>query len=358
MSKQSTRSEANQPVRGKNDQRGFTLIEMLVSIALFLIVMGSVYGLLAVARRGRSTTNQRTELIKSVRVAIDSMQRDALNVGYSFPTTIPAMLPDNKISTLLGVPADTNTTRDLMPPVIAGRSVNTNALSGVNTDQVSFVYRDPNFNTDAAGNSQIFQVNWDPTNPPNINSVVPVSGSNAACSVNDLMLITGKNSTAVGVVTAKPDASRIQFANGDILGFNSPTAPDDPFRNVALPAGIRRVNLITYRVKNDGTLVRLVYANSSAATVANPAQEQPLVYGVEAMTFVYVLDDGTVTPNPLAGPDGIPGNTDDIPANQLEVRQIRLTLTARSTEKDPSGQYYKVTMTSTFSTRNLGYTAS
>lgn len=339
-------------------QRGFTLIELMVSILLFMIVIGAVYGLLAIARKSRTTASTRAELMKSIRVALNSIQRDALNVGFSYPTTNPTMLPDNKLSGLLGIPNDTNTTRDLVPPVIAGDRVNSNTLSGTNTDQLTLVYRDPTFNVDSAGNSQTISVGAATRPSTGIDQIVPVSGGNSACRVNDIILITGKTSTAMAVITALPNSTNIQFGSSDILGFNSPTASDDPIMTVVTPAAIRRVVLVTYRVLADGTLVRRLYANDSTLTTSNKYKEEPLVYGVEAMTVQYVLDDGSVTSNPLAGPDGVQGNSDDIPANQLEVRQVRVSITARSTDKDQSGQYYKVTMTSTFSTRNLGYTAA
>jgi prepilin-type N-terminal cleavage/methylation domain-containing protein len=344
--------------KSMRDQRGFTLIELMVSILLFLIVTGAVYGLLAVARRSRSTTNQKTELMKSVRVALNSIQRDALNVGYSYPTTNPTMLPDNKVSALLGIPNDIDTSRDLVPPVLAGDRVNTNTFSATNTDQITFVYRDPSFNVDAAGNSQTISVGAATRPGAGIDQVVPITGDNSSCRVNDIMLITGKTSTAMAVVTALPNTTKIQFGSSDVLGFNSPTAADDPIMTVVTPAAIRRVILVTYRVLNDGTLVRRIYGNDTTVTVAVPYRDEPLVYGVEAMQVQYVLDDGSVTSNPLAGPDGVQGNGDDIPANQLDVRQVRITVTARSTEKDATGQPYKVTLSSTFSTRNLGYTAA
>lgn len=344
--------------RNRRDQRGFTLIEMMVSILLFMIVIGAVYGLLAIARKSRTTASARAELMKSIRVGLNSIQRDALNVGYSYPTTNPTMLPDNKLSGLLGIPNDVNTTRDLVPPVLAGDKVNTNVFSSTNTDQLTLVYRDPTFNVDAAGNSQTISVGAATRPSSGIDQIVPVSGGNSACRVNDIILITGKTSTAMAVITALPNSTNIQFGTSDVLGFNSPTASDDPIMTVVTPAAIRRVVLVTYKVLNDGTLVRRLYGNDSTLTVSTNYKDEPLIYGVEAMTVQYVLDDGSVTSNPLAGKDGIQGNSDDIPANQLEVRQVRVTITARSTEKDQSGNYYKVTMSSTFSTRNLGYTAA
>ena len=56
---------------------GFSVIEMMVGIVVFTIVMGSIYGLLMVARGGRINTNQRSEIMQNARIAINTMSRDA-----------------------------------------------------------------------------------------------------------------------------------------------------------------------------------------------------------------------------------------------------------------------------------------
>jgi len=70
------------------------------------------------------------------------------------------------------------------------------------------------------------------------------------------------------------------------------------------------------------------------------------------------MDDGSVTNNPIAGPDGVAGTADDIPTNLAAVRQIRLTVDVRSVENNTNGQPFQETQTATFSTRNLGYEAN
>ena len=67
----------------RKSESGFTMVEVVVSTAIFVIVMGSIYGLLRVARNGRLNTTQRTELIQNVRVALNALGRDAINAGVS-----------------------------------------------------------------------------------------------------------------------------------------------------------------------------------------------------------------------------------------------------------------------------------
>lgn len=343
--------------RARSGQGGFSLLEVVASVAIFLVATSAMYGLLLVADRSRTAVNQRAELLKNIRAAMTIVGRDAYNAGYKYPVS-SVLLPDNKVSALLGVPGDVDASRDLMPPVIAGNSINPNDLSGVNTDQFSFVFQDPAFNVDANNVSQPLLVNAPTFNTASgLDEIVPISGDASSCRAKDIMVITGRTSATVGVVT-NINGSAVQFGSGDVLGFNSPAAIDNPMRNIQAPTTMRRASLITYRVLRDGALVRTVYANDVNRTVSSPSVDNPLVYGVEAMTVEYVLNNGTVTRNPLAGPDGVQGNGDDQPANQNLVRQVRVTLTVRSSEKDPAGNYFKVTMTTTFDTRNLGYDAS
>ncbi len=341
----------------RSGQLGFSLVELLVSITIFLIASTAMYGLMDIANKSRTITSERSDLMKNVRTAMTIVGRDAFNAGYSYPSN-SVLLPDNRVSTLLNIPNDTDSTRDKLPPVVAGKNINANNLSGVNTDQVTFVFQDPTFNRNANGLSESLPVN-EPTlvSMLGLDEIVPLSGNASSIRVNDLLLVTGRTSTTVGVVTSI-DGSSVRFAGTDILGFNTPTAGDNPMRNIQAPTSLRRINMVTYRVLPTGVLVRTEYGNDTAATLANPSHDEPLVYGVERMQVDYVLDGGQLTRNPIAGPDNIQGTADDIPSNQVKVRQVRFTMTVRGSTPDQQGHLFSITMTSTFDTRNLGYDAA
>lgn len=322
-------------------QSGFTLIELLVSVTLFLVVTGAIYGLLAVARTDRTTATQRVDLMRNARAALTYIGRDALNAGLSYPATInPVLLPQNRVAGLLGVPPDADPLRDVLPPVVAGPGVNANSLSGGTTDQITFVYRDMQFNLSAQGIPQALNVS-SVTTQSGIDQIVPVTGGanvNTICAVNDLYVVSGQNSSVLAVVTGLMGTNTLQFAGGDPLNINTPGA-NNPLRNITGSASIKKVRLVSFRVLADGTLVRTEYANGAANGLSD---DEPLAYGVENMRVMYVMKDGTITNNP---------------PNQVDVRQVRVTVTVRSSELAPNKQPYRVTLTSTFSTRNLGYDA-
>src|SRR5256885_5939701 len=107
--------------------RGFTIIELLVSIVIFTIIMTAVFGLMRVARLDRFSTHQRVEVLQNLRVALNAVGRDALNAGYGY-TINGGSLPDNALNTLFTLSSDTNTSADILMGVVSGRNVTTNNL--------------------------------------------------------------------------------------------------------------------------------------------------------------------------------------------------------------------------------------
>ena len=97
-------------------QSGFTLIELTVGVVVFAIVMSSIYGLLMLARSGRLNTNQRSEILQNMRIALNTIGRDAINAGVDYPN-LGAILPDDSLATAFGITPDSDTDSDLLTPV-------------------------------------------------------------------------------------------------------------------------------------------------------------------------------------------------------------------------------------------------
>lgn len=345
------------PKRSRNES-GFSLLELLVAMVIFMVISASMWGVMKVALNSRNIVSNNVADAKNVRLALNVIGRDAYNAGYGYPLGNTVVVPDNKISAILTVPNDVDTSRDIVPPIIAGNNINIdnwNSNSSARTDEVTFLYKDNTFNVQGSGSSAMstpLQINAATTNGSGQDQIVPISGSNTACTVNDLYLINGNTGSTLGVVTALSGTNTVIFANGDPLGLNL-SGTTGTIRSITLPAAMYRVKMVTYFVAADGTLTRREYANGNSNYVDNP-----LVYNVEDFQIKYVMDDGTLSDNPSSGPDGVAGNADDTQANLARIRQVRFTISVKSAELRGDGQPYRETMSATYSTRNLGYDAS
>ena len=364
-----------------NGEAGFTIIETMIAVMLFLIVTGSVYGLLEVARSDRSRTSTRVEMMQSVRNALNAMGRDAHNAGYGY-RRYDSLLPDDAINSLTGIGADQGTAPDRLSRVVAGNDITTNSLSGKKTDQVTFVFGDDTFNPNDYGVGTPIDVTW--TDCQDGNQVITQRSDARMLNINDIVIIAGAGKSSIGMVTGKridssippkprcPDAglqpptAHILFDATDPLGINR-TGAENTIRQVTPPATIQRINIVTYRVLADGTLVRNVHRGNSATTTSIGSQDQPLAYNVEDMQIKYIMADGTETDNPVVGADGIAGTDDDIPKSIEDVRQVRITVIAQNRDKrtivtDANGltreEPTRVTLSSTFNARNLVYDPS
>lgn len=427
--------------KNMKQESGFTLLELLISVVLFIIVTGAIYGLLEVARSDRLTTNQRVDAMQSLRVAMNAIGRDALNSGFGFPNTgatIPyhnltgspmwmetAVAPSgaptvNILTAVMGsdrvnaAPAPTpppvpTPAPTPSPCVRAATNPNDPRLSC--TDQVSFIFKDQVFASrvahleapkkirplypvfaaidpvsrlaasyKTASSEPMFikasapqqsttyyldgalrttsiaptgdRVNISLSGPdgiagnaddlPNAGAIEP-SGD----LTGDLFVVVGGSQAAVGLATGFA-ADGILFDSEGMLGINTPgtTNPISQIPNGA----VYKINWVAYRVIVDqmpntnpqtGTLVRTVFGNNGAG---NPqVVNAPIAYNIEDFQVQYVLNDGTAH-------DGTTG------FDPWQVTQINITLTALSPVAERrSGAPIRVTLSSTFNTRNVSY---
>lgn len=352
-------------------EKGFTIIELIVSMLIFLVVTASVYGLLQVGRIDRNRASRRADVLKNARLAVHLIGRDALNAGLGFHRR-GAVVPDDFLSNNLQIPIDKDTERDVLTSIIAGNDIFKNKLLAdpqAKTDLIAFAFRDVEFN---AGKSIDLKTVAAVSGQPAV-AQLQTNLTNGAANArrNDLFLVesdTSQVAVLAGVIAA---ANKINVAPGDKLGLNQPlniigetgsmlrkcvsSADEDCTTYLA---AMKRFFWISYKVKEDGTLVRILYGNNRAGTDDEQIQEQPLAYNVENFQIRYVLENGTVIDNPSAGDDNIAGTVDDNFEALNLIRQLIVTVTVQSTETDEQTKKpITVTLNATFSTRNLEYDA-
>lgn len=353
----------------RTGESGFSLLELIVAMTLFLIVTGSIYGLMQLGTYDRNRASRRSDVQKNARVAIHMIGRDVLNAGLAYHRR-GAIVPDNFNSTRLGVPADVDTARDMLTSVVVGNDLNTNNLNPVasaRTDTISFAYRDMDFN---AGNVINLQGVSTVTTTTARLTATTATGA-AAVQPYDLFLVESDTSQVLGMATAANGSNTFDLTPGDPLGLNQPmngtgingsllrqcTSTTDT-NCTTYVATAKRIFLVSYKIKADGTLVRIIYGNNRGQGASAQIQELPLAYNIEDMQIKYVLDNGTTVDNPSVGTDGLVGTLDDDWQGFNRIRQVQVTIKVQSTERDELTDAPEViTLSSTFATRNLEYDA-
>lgn len=374
--------------------QGFTLVELVVSLVLFLIVTGTIFGLLEVGRIDRNRSSRRSDILKNARIAIQLIGRDALNAGLGYHRR-GAVSPDGFLNTRFGIAADADTNRDMVTSVMVGNDLFANNLltdPAGRTDTIVFASRDLNFNPGPAAPGivpigeviELNDVSFPGGSPGTPRLKAKTATGAAAASLYDLYLIESETSQVAIMATAVNGADTIDAEPNDPLGLNqplngvgsngsvlrkcSPPLPGPPIvvdENCTTyiaglnSATLKRFFMVSYSVTADGTLVRTIFGNNRGAGSGGQITVQPLAYNVEDLQFQYVLEDGTVTDNPVAGTDGILGTADDDQDAVNRVRQVTVSVRVQSTEADERTRRPEViTLNATFSTRNMDYDAS
>lgn len=347
-----------------NREAGFSLIELMISVVIFIIFVSAVYGLMRIANVQKDTASDHTEVIKNARLSLNMIGRDAVNAGFGY-SRVGGYAPDNLTNLRMGLPADTDTQQDLITAIASGDQINTNTFLPATgrTDVVSFAFRDITFNS------------GDPitlTNAADLGgngvAVTTAAGEAAAASPYDLYLVSDGARTALGLVTAVPNTNTLHFQTGaaDPLGVNAPYTGTADVRSRLRACGsptengcfdytniisAKRVTWVSYHVENDGTLVRTLYGNNTGQPAASQIQQQPIAYNVRDLQIRYLLRDGTVTTDPSAANTNQPNLNNVVQINVNVSTTVTTIINGRPQEKI-------INLNSTFSTKNLNYDIS
>jgi prepilin-type N-terminal cleavage/methylation domain-containing protein len=90
--------------RAASDERqaGFTLIEMLVALGIFLLITGAAFTLLSSSQQRYQTESQVLTSFQEARLGLDQMVRDINDAGYPPPTFFSSYFPMQSTSSPFG----------------------------------------------------------------------------------------------------------------------------------------------------------------------------------------------------------------------------------------------------------------
>ncbi len=364
-------------------QQGFTIVELLIAIAVTLIVMTAALMIYQRSVQVAGVVGSRGEMQAELRASLDQISRDLNQAGtgmQSITLSIPSAATGGT-NPFIG--------RDGVNPPYLTATLTSGVLykvtpeNGVGptttepTDAIVITYVEPVSSDPKDPNASGTAPNWSipsPTQPtppaPHPQYAVslstdgtlvtmpdyltpPMNDPAVGLVIGDLMELQNSAGIAVGIVTNyDPAAHTISFAANDPLNINQPTAP---VGNIAAIASgtqtlLSRIMMVTYFIQAyqtpNGTDYRLM--RQVGARTPTPVAEH-----IEDLQFTYdVYDDssGTIT---VGLPDAATGSPPTPKPNQ--IRKVNITLTARSSRPNAQGNYDRLTITTSIGPRNLSF---
>jgi prepilin-type N-terminal cleavage/methylation domain-containing protein len=390
-------------------QNGFTLIELMVSMAILVATVGVVVGALLQAQHAAQGVAYEANTQENLRAGMHFIIADLMQAGEGIPQggiTVPTNAAGNSAIVRPGAfaPIPPNFPNPAggftaMPAIAPGsrqgqdaKSVNpTNGaiLDGfVQTDIINILYAD-NSLQDPAGHYLYSSPVAQPIGPPICAGNINVTGASvtldAGCftmpgvtkpiTVGNLIMFHNANGTALEYVTSI-NGQTINFGAGDPAGLNATGLPNGTVANLQNTAGsppvpigfppttITRVWLVTYYIDSTTNpaspqLIRQVnYPNYPAGPAAvNPPQA--IADNVENLSFSY---DITASNYPgigtyLLGPGNVP--TPVLPDTAAQIRAANVFLAGRSEapyQASTSPQFLRNNLSTQVSIRSLSFT--
>lgn len=292
--------------------KGFTLVELLVVMAISGVVVMAIYSLHRTSLRSATTQDEVVELQQNLRIALDQMARDVRLAGFMVPSA----------QTALSSAAATSLTLRL----------------GTVTGQVARVDGDFTSPTDAATARNVGIASAEMVDMFDSGEYVRIIRPEDGSQPLDRVLEVASKDRTVPRLVLKGFNSAREYLTGDILvrvlDANTDIDFDPNTNSPAYPA------TVSYALVDDPDsadpamqLLQRTATGLSAETVA---------IKVTALAFSYLLEDGTET---------------NAPTDLGQIRAVRITLTgATDATKTGSAQYSGVKtrrVTSVVKIRNI-----
>jgi len=335
---------------------GFSLVELIIAMSIFLIGIAAVYNLMKFATLQRNTVSSRTDQLRSVRIALEYIRRDVLNAGFGYHRT-GGNVQDNTANSLFGISSDSDTERDLITSILAGNNINPNNLNfSAMTDTIVLLSRDTTFN-----NRNVLIYKTAVTSGSGILVTSKTPGDVSACNKYDLYLFesAGGTTQVLGMLTTKVDNNSFKLERNSDDPFGVNQRADLTGQNQSLLATtpgegiIKRVNMVSYSVTPEGVLIRRRFGNQTGMAANQQIETRELVFGVSDFQIKYFMEDGTTVDDPSLGNNG---RTNQMRMNNVVQVQISITMAAE-TDSQPRIST-PITLREYVSTKNLRYEQS
>jgi Tfp pilus assembly protein PilW len=362
--------------RVRNSEAGFSLMELLVSVTVTTVIMGTTLTALNHAMRANDTAVLVTGMNNNLRVAMDLIVRDLLQAGQGLPAGRVIQLPSGANSAQIRMPGPPGTSflsplgSTELPAVVTGPGMGP-VVNGVASDMITFLAADGSFDQvrltalAANGSSMTVEPGVDISN-----------GGPDDIEAGQLIMLTKGSSSCLMQVTSVDGNQTVYFANNDSLLLNQRTAsegsigamlaeaPPDVPSPTYLPTTATRIRMISYYLDVTTTpgRVRLVRRmNNGHATTFNNNLGTVVGFDLENMSITYDLVDGVTNPSNVRMTaadidDAGTGACAPNPCTNNQIRKVNIVLAGRS--RQPllrTRQFFRNTLQSQVSLRSLAF---
>jgi prepilin-type N-terminal cleavage/methylation domain-containing protein len=340
-------------LQGKNNQKGFSLMELMIVMAITLVILAAVFSLMRGAITTANANFEMTSATQGLRNAQEYLTRDILVAGDGLkglaniwlPTAFvtknltsrsaSAIDPTNQGYVNLGMVISDNNVPNATPISYVAPAVNVLPV----TDRLAILSKDPAFSTIDLAAADV--------NSNNGRIKIPAARI-GDFSNGEIYFISNGVAGIFGTVTnVNSGANRITWADGDTYGLNRTGATGQlasVSNNGAYPTILQRVQIIQYFVDAQNHLVRRVFGIKGGGFIDSVVAEH-----VKTLQLRYVLK-----PNDAATILDQPKEQFDFDEAAL-VRTIEPSVTVETAYPLQDGDYHQVDGTTQIGVRNIQF---
>lgn len=352
----------------KNNQAGFSLIEMMIAVTVMVLVSSAVVTLMKGSMVISTANFELTDAQQNVRTAQEYINRDLMNAGDGLKTVSNIWVPSTFFANYLSLTAITDPdaplnvrrlgilTSDNQVPagtVVVGANPATTILSVPNpspspptlTDRQTILEIDPQFI---------------PIAPSTIDATgtlvtLPSGADMTQFTVKEIYYLSSSVGGTFATITSINSGSRqLTFGVGDTYGLNlSGTANLIKLisTNGTLATSLQRMRMIHYYVNANKFLMRRVFGAKCVPSVTCTGfQESIIAEHVLNVQFNYSLDMTDSAGNVVQ-----PTATLLTPNDRTNVRQVEVTVTVETPHTLQSGSRSQLSMSTSTSVRNMQF---
>jgi len=287
--------------------RGFTLVEILVVLAVFGIIMGAVYSLYITNQRAAYTSDETAEVQQNLRIAMDTISKDLRMAGMLVdPLAAPPISVSAGAGDIDGGPKDLTQTLGQNP-----QSPGSDAVT-INMASVSGVYARIAADMPAGASSfSIANVNAQPQQASDIRSfavgdavriINPFDNAPVDAGATFTVQAIDTNTNTITLATAVVDGARAGYVVANVGGAGTPNP--NTVRYAVVSNGAATATTDPNCPVNQMCLTRLV--NGGAL-----ANRQIVAQNIADFQLRYVLDDETIV---------------NVPADCAQVKSVIVTI--------------------------------